>query len=123
MRDGGLRIAGTGIGEQSPLQILAQCRVTLAVDLPAVAFPLQVNETLAVQRDVRVVLCIAPGGAAAHQPGHDQQQRGQDHERGEDPEKEHREPLRMADPRPARFMDRNLSAASCAGKDTARVHL
>ena len=104
-------------------EILSKRGVSLRVDLAALALAFELRETLAIQRHVRIVEGLATGGAAAHQRGHDQQQGGQDHERGEGPEEEHREPLKMADPRRARSMDANLSGRSVAGKDSMPVHL
>ena len=97
------------VGEQSALQVLAQRGVSVRLDFPPVALPVQLRETLAVQGDVRIDGRIPAGGAVPHQGRHDQRQRGQDHERGEEPEEEHEIPLKMADPRRARSMSTNLS--------------
>ena len=121
MRAGTRRLASARVGEQAPFEILSKRGVSFRVDLAALAFELR--EALAIQCHVRVVEGVATGGAAAHQRGHDQQQGGQDHERGEGPEEEHREPLKMADPRRARSMDANLSGRPGAGKDSMPVHL
>ena len=123
MRDGTRRLAPARVGEQAPFEILSKRSVSLRVDLAAAALAFELSETLAIQRHVRIVEAIATGGAAAHQRGNDQQQGGQDHERGEGPEEEHREPLEMADPRRARSMDANLSGRPGAGKDSTQVHL
>ena len=122
MRDGTRRLAPARVGEQAPLQILSKRGVSFRVDLAAIALAFELREALAIQRHVRIVESLATGGAAAHQRGHDQQQGGQDHERGEGPEEEHREPLKMADPRRARSMAANLSGRPCTGKDSMPVH-
>ena len=124
-RTGGhpFRLAPAGVGEQAPLEILAQRSVALGVDLAALAFALERLEPLAIQRDVRVARRRVAGGTATQQRRHDQRQRGQYHERGEEPEQEHREPLGMAVPRRTRFTVRNLSGAPRTGKDSDRIHL
>ena len=123
MRGGARRFAPPGVDEQPAFEILTQRSVSFRVDLLPIAFPIQLRETLAIQRDVDITGRIAAGATVAHQGGHDQQQRGQDHERGEEPENEHREPLEMAEPRRARSTFTNLSTGPCAGKGSMKVHL